>query len=75
MVTTPESVKEVHCWRPMCPTCYPVNLKEEAPAPPTEPEEEHSVRSGTKAQQAAAAIFAATGVRVNLEGADDDTPR
>lgn len=73
MVTSHETPATERCFRPMCPTCYPVNVVAEEPTPePAEEDEGRKVRSGTRAQQAEDAIFAATGVRVTIDGVKNE---
>jgi hypothetical protein len=73
VVTSPAGRPPTHeCFRPGCPTCYPV-AEEHAPVR-VEAEPEKKVRSGTKLEQTRDAILVATGLRL-LGGDDDDTTR
>ena len=74
MVTSTAGPPPNHeCFRPGCPTCYPV-APEHVPIR-VEAEPEKKVRSGTKLEQTRDAILVATGLRLLEEDDDDATAR
>ena len=73
MVTNPDVLVRDECFRPNCPTCYPADnayVEWEEPVPePIEP-----AAPSTKTEQIKAAIYAATGLHVDVPERKQDDP-